>query len=116
MAAIATQLTKIDGRSHGGRRLKRDAARRQELAAGLLADLGRPTNTTDEIWADNMAAMVWRAEYLEAAGIDSTELRQRINQGMRTAGRKLAPAAPQRPDDKVARIKARYEQTSEPAS
>jgi hypothetical protein len=98
MAEIVTQ-SKLDGRTKQARRLKADARRRQEIANGLLADLGRPVNTTDEVWAANLASMVVRAELLEAAGMDSSELRQRINQGMRTAGRKLAPAGPQKPAD-----------------
>lgn len=97
MAEI-TALSEIDGRTKLAKRLKADAARRQEIATGLLADLNRPANTTDRIWAQNLAVLVWRAEQLEEIGKDTTELRRLINQSMRAGGQKPAPPAPAKPD------------------
>ncbi|MCP3397820.1 MULTISPECIES: hypothetical protein [unclassified Bradyrhizobium] len=93
MAEIAA-LSKIDGRTKLARRLKADAAHRDEIATGLLTDLNRPANTTDRIWAQNLAVLVWRAEQIEAIGGDTTELRRLINQSMRAGGQKPAPPAP----------------------
>jgi hypothetical protein len=89
---------KLDGRTKEARQLKADARRRQKIAAGLLADLNRPVNTTDQVWAQHVAALVWRAEQMEAAGMDSTELRRLVNQSMRAGGQKPAPPKPQKPD------------------
>jgi len=96
MAEMAAE-SKIDGRTKLAKRLKADAARRQEIATGLLADLNRQVNTTDRIWAQNLAVLVWRAEELEAIGGDTTELRRLINQSMRAGGQKPAPPAPVKP-------------------
>jgi hypothetical protein len=48
----------------------------------LLTDLNRRANTTDKIWAQNLAVLVWRAEQIEAIGRDTTELRRLIDQSM----------------------------------
>jgi len=91
-----TDAVRIDGRTRRARRLKADAARRDEIAAGLLADLQRPPNMTDRVWAGNVAAQVWRAEQLEAIGKDATELRRLINQWHGVAVSWWTPLAPNR--------------------
>jgi hypothetical protein len=92
MAEIAA-LQKIDGRTRLAKRRKADAARRQEIAQGLLNDLNRPVNTTDREWARHLAGLLWRAEYLESIGQDATEARRLINQATR-AGGVLKPSPP----------------------
>jgi|GEM_PF-3441393 len=95
--AEMVELSKIDGRTKLAKQLRADAARREAIATGLLADLGRPTNTFDRVWAQHLAVLVWRAERMEAIGQDTTELRRLINQSMRAGGQKPAPPAPAKP-------------------
>lgn len=73
------------------------AARRHQIVAELLAELGRAPTQLDQIWAQNLAAMVVRAEQLEARGKDAAELRRLVNQTMRTGGLRPAPVEPQKP-------------------
>jgi hypothetical protein len=77
MTEVAT--LKIDGRTRLAKRLKADAERREEIAAGLLADLRRVPSMRDQIWASNVAALVLLAEQAEARGEDSAELRRQVN-------------------------------------
>jgi hypothetical protein len=57
-----------------------DAAERQRIEAGLLADLGRPATMTDRVAAANIAALQVKAERLEHQGRDAFELRKQIAQ------------------------------------
>jgi hypothetical protein len=71
---------------------------RKAPAADILAGLGRPANAIDRVAAENLAALNIRANKLEAAGKDATEVRRQINQALRTTGfrpQKIEPAKQQ---------------------
>jgi hypothetical protein len=69
-------------------------AERAALTADILAGLGRTATTIDMIAASNLAALYVRANKLEAAGRDATEIRRQINQALRTTGFRPAKVEP----------------------
>ncbi|MBR0934862.1 hypothetical protein [Bradyrhizobium jicamae] len=77
----------IDGRSKMGRALKAAERRRRAIATKLIGGLGRPPTEADEVWASNLASMVFRAEALESAGGDTIELRRLINQMLKPSAK-----------------------------
>jgi hypothetical protein len=77
------------------RELARESeAERSALTAAILAGLGRQATTIDMIAASNLAALYVRANKLDAAGRDATEIRRQINQALRTTGFRPAKAEP----------------------
>jgi hypothetical protein len=73
-------------------------AKRIELTAALLSDLGRTPTALDRIAAEAIAATSVRAEMLRRAGRDDSEERRLLAQQMRTSGFRPSPAEPAKPD------------------
>ncbi|WP_441260827.1 hypothetical protein AB7008_43040 [Bradyrhizobium sp. 521_C7_N1_3] len=70
------------------------AAQREQIAAGLLAGLGREPGEADRVAAKTIAAMQVEAERLETLGKSALEQRRIVAQLLRQSGFKPAPPGP----------------------
>lgn len=87
--------------SRGRRRMQElaveNAAKRQEIATRILAELGRPPLAVDVIAAENLAALHVKADQIEAAGRNAAGIRKMIIQAQR-ASFKPSPPTPAKPE------------------
>ncbi|WP_050420312.1 hypothetical protein [Bradyrhizobium tropiciagri] len=100
--ALTSEQRKAAGRAHGLVRMREiaaeDKAKREALAAELLADLGRTPTALDRVSISTLAATVVRADRLRSTGRSDIEERRLIVQLQRGLGLRPAPAGPQKPD------------------